>query len=92
MIDLAFNSTLRLERFIKNNNDGSKNFDTPVNISCYKEDKITKVLTSNGEEIMSKSNYFTIDKIGENDIIDGNQVLTIEHFNMLGCEFYRSYT
>lgn len=92
MIEIAFNTSLQLKRFVKNNNDGSKVFADPVSIKCYKEIKDTKVLSNAGEEIVSKSNYFTIEKINKNDIIDGNQVLTVEYFSMLGCEYYRSYT
>ena len=92
MIEIAFNSELSLEKWLKNNYDGSKEFYTPKNIPCYKEEKITKVLSATGEEIVSKSNYFTTQKITTNDLIDGEQVLSVEIFSMLGCSYYRSYT
>ena len=92
MIELAFNSSLSLKRFVKNNNDGSKQFSEPVTLDCYREDKLTKVLSASGEEVTSKTNYFTTQEIGINDIIDDNQVITVEKFTMFGCKYYRSYT
>lgn len=92
MIEMAFNASLKLKRFVKNNNDGSRVFSDEVELPCYKEIKDTKVLSNAGEEVISKSNYFTTEQVGKNDIIDGNQVLTVEYFNMLGCSYYRSYT
>jgi hypothetical protein len=92
MIELAFNSDLKLTKWLKNNYDGSKQFAKPISVPCYKEEKFNKVLSSTGEEIVSKSNYFTIEKVTTNDLIDGEQVLSVEYFSMLGCSYYRSYT
>lgn len=92
MIELAFNSEVMLTRWLKNNYDGSKEFEDPISISCYKEEKINKVLSANGEETVSKSNYFTTYKVTTNDLIDGEQVISVEYFSMFGCTYYRSYT
>ena len=91
MIELAFVHTLTLERFIKNNYDGTVVYEPAQTVKCYKEDKLTKVISSTGEQVTSKSSYYTTKKIGEHDKIDGNPILTIEHLNMLGESYYRSY-
>lgn len=91
MIDFAFVHSLKLSRFKKNNYDGTKEFYSDVIVKCYKEDKTTKVITRTGEEVLSKTNYFTTKEIGENDRIDGNDVISIEKFNIMGVKYYRSY-
>lgn len=91
MIEFAFNSTLKIKRFIKNNYDGSRQYTNETTLPCYKEEKTTKVLSSTGEEVLSKTNYWTTEKITTDDIIDDNQILNIEHFSMLGISYYRSY-
>ena len=78
MIEFAFNDTIQLERFVKDNYDGTQYFEEPV--------------TSTGEEVYSGSNYFTREKINERDRIDGHDVLSVEEFKALGCKYYRSYT
>lgn len=91
MIEFAFNSTLKIKRFIKNNYDGSRQYANETTLPCYKEEKTTKVLSATGEEVLSKTNYWTTAKITTNDIIDDNQILNVEHFSMLGISYYRSY-
>lgn len=91
MIEFAFNSTLKIKRFIKNNYDGSRQYANETTLPCYKEEKTTKVLSSTGEEVLSKTNYWTTAKITTDDIIDDNQILNVEHFSMLGISYYRSY-
>ena len=91
MIEFAFNSTLKIKRFIKNNYDGSRQYANETTVTCYKEEKTTKVLSSTGEEVLSKTNYWTTAKITTDDIIDDNQILNVEHFSMLGISYYRSY-
>lgn len=91
MIEFAFDSTLKIKKFIKNNYDGSKQYSTETTLPCYKEEKTTKVLSTTGEEVLSKTNYWTKGKITVNDIIDDNQILNVEHFSMLGVSYYRSY-
>ena len=91
MIEFAFNSTLKIKRFIKNNYDGSRQYTNETTLPCYKEEKTTKVLSSTGEEVLSKTNYWTTAKITTDDIIDDNQILNVEHFSMLGISYYRSY-
>lgn len=91
MIEFAFNSTLKIKRFIKNNYDGSRQYANETILPCYKEEKTTKVLSSTGEEVLSKTNYWTTAKITTDDIIDDNQILNVEHFSMLGISYYRSY-
>lgn len=92
MIDIAFNTELKLEKWKKNRHDGSKEFYNNVeSIPCYKEDKVTKIVRPTGEELDSRCNYFTLVEIGENDRIDGFDVLTTEVFSALGFKYYRSY-
>lgn len=91
MIEFAFNSTLKIKKFIKNNYDGSRQYANETTLPCYKEEKTTKVLSSTGEEVLSKTNYWTTAKITTDDIIDDNQILNVEHFSMLGISYYRSY-
>ena len=91
MIEFAFNSTLKIKRFIKNNYDGSRQYANETTLPCYKEEKTTKVLSSTGEEVLSKTNYWTTAKITTDDIIDDNQILNVEHFSILGISYYRSY-
>lgn len=83
--------TLELEKWIRNNYDGTKQFEPKKVVKCYKEDKTTKVITKTGEEVVSKSNYYTTKEIGENDRIDNNDILSIERYNILGVKYYRSY-
>lgn len=92
MIEFAFNDTIQLERFVKDNYDGTQYFEEPVTLRCYKEKKTNKVVTSTGEEVYSGSNYFTREKINERDRIDGHDVLSVEEFKALSCKYYRSYT
>ena len=91
MIELAMVHTLELEKWIRNNYDGTKQFEPKQVVKCYKEDKINKVITKTGEEVISKSNYYTTKKIGENDRIDNYDVISIEKYNILGVKYYRSY-
>ena len=91
MIELAMVHTLELEKWIRNNYDGTKQFEPKKVVKCYKEDKTNKVITKTGEEVVSKSNYYTTKKICENDRIDNNDILSIERYNILGVKYYRSY-
>lgn len=91
MIGLALKHKMSLEKWIKDEYDGDIQFSPVKIVKCYKEVKITKVVTPTGEEVVSKSNYFSIDKVSERDRIDGNDVLSVEEFDMLGCKYYRSY-
>lgn len=91
MIGLALQHKMSLEQWVKDEYDGDETFNTPKTVKCYKESKITKVITSTGSEVVSKANYFSIEKVTERDRIDGSDVLSVEEFDMLGCKYYRSY-
>ena len=91
MIGLALQHSMSLEKWISDEYDGNEHFETPKAIKCYKESKITKVITPTGAEVISKSNYFSQDKVTERDRIDGFDVLSVEEYDMLGCKYYRSY-
>lgn len=91
IVEIAFVHTLSLERFKKNNYDGSKQFYKPEIIKCYREDKSKKVITKTGEEVVSGTSYFTTTPVGDQDKIDGLDVVSIETYNMLGIKYYRSY-
>ena len=91
MIGLALQHSMSLEKWIEDEYDGNEHFETPKTVKCYKESKITKVITSTGAEVISKSNYFSQDEITERDRIDGFDVLSVEEYNMLGCKYYRSF-
>lgn len=92
MIGFALRHSMQLSKYNRTNYDGVYTYDSPITVKCYKEDRIQKVVTSTGEEVTSKSNYFTKEKLNELDLIDGNTILAIESYNMLGCIYYRSYT
>ena len=91
MIELALVHEMELEKWKKNNYDGTKEFEPKKIVKCYKEDKTNKVITKTGEEVISKSSYYTTKEIGENDRIDNNDVISIEKYNILGIKYYRSY-
>ena len=83
---------MKLYKCTGQNYDGVYTHAKPITIKCYKEDRIQKVITSTGEEVTSKANYFSKIRPNELDLIDNNTILAIEVFDMLGCEYYRSYT
>jgi hypothetical protein len=91
MIELAMVHTMELEKWIRNNYDGTKQFEPKIVVKCYKDDKTNKVITKTGEEVVSKSSYYTTKKVEENDRIDNNDILSIERYNILGVKYYRSY-
>lgn len=91
MIGLALQHKMSLEKWISDEYDGDENFETPKTVKCYKESKITKVITATGAEVVSKSNYFSLEVVKERDRIDGFDVLSVEEYDMLGCKYYRSY-
>lgn len=92
MIGFALKHKCMLSKYKDVNYDGTYTHSSPIQVKCYREDKLTKVVTSNGEEVMSKTNYFTTQPIGPLDLIDGNTILSIETYDMLNCKYYRSYT
>ena len=92
MIGFALRHTMLLSKHSETSYDGTYQYDSPKKVKCYKEEKIQKVITSTGEEVTSRSNYCTKVKPDELDLIDGNTILAIEVFDMLGCKYYRSYT
>lgn len=92
MIGFALRHSMQLSKYNRTNYNGVYTYDSPITVKCYKEDKLTKVITSTGEEVVSKASYFTKIKPNELDLIDGNTILSIEIFDMLGCKYYRSYT
>ena len=91
MIGLALQHKMFLEQFIRDEYDGVEYFNDAKIVKCYKESKITKVVTATGAEVVSKANYFSQDKVTERDRIDGFDVLSVEEYDMLGCKYYRSY-
>lgn len=91
MIGLALQHKMSLERWIEDEYDGNENFSGPETVKCYKESKTTKIVSSTGSEVVSKANYFTLEKITERDRIDGFDVLSVEEYDMIGCKYYRSY-
>ena len=92
MIGFALRHIMLLSKHNDTKYDGTYQYLEPKKVKCYKDEKIQKVITSTGEEVTSKANYFSKVRPDELDLIDNNTILAIEVFDMLGCKYYRSYT
>jgi hypothetical protein len=91
MIGLAMVHTAILERHESDNYNGTVSYKEPETIKCYKEEKFQRIVSTRGEDVISSSHYYTIEKISTDDAIDGKPVLSVDSYNMLGCKYYRSY-
>lgn len=92
MIGFALMHTLKLSKYKNTNYNGTYDHYDPITVKCYKEERVQKVMTSNGDEVTSKASYYTQTRPDEKDLINGNTILAIEDYDMLGCKYYRSYT
>ena len=90
LFGLSMVHTMSYEKFKKYGYDGSMTYMPSKSVKCYKEEKFQKVVSSNGEEVMSKARYYTLTPISVLDRIDGYDIINIEHFNM-GCNYYIVY-
>ncbi len=90
LFKLGMVHTMSHEKFKKYAYDGSMTY-LPSKISkCYKEEKFQKVVSSKGEEVMSRATYYTEIPVNALDRIDGYDIINVEHLNM-GCNYYIIY-
>ena len=90
ILGIAMIHSMKLERFKRYGYNGTPEYYPAKLVKCYKEDKFQKIVSSNGEEVVSKGRYYTLDKVSPLDRIDGHDLLNAEHFDFV-TSYYVAY-
>lgn len=78
-----FTDTAIWKQFKKINQYNEREYNEPQNISCRKVKKINILKSADNEDIVSTVTIYTFSPIGENDSIDGKDVLHVTEWKSL---------
>lgn len=78
-----FKDTATWKQFKEINQYNERVYETEQEISCRKVKKIQVLKTANNEDIISTVAIYTFSPIGENDNIDGKDVLAVSEWKSL---------